>query len=81
MFTRDQFATDDDEAGVFIDGLGRALVTFCAMQERAVTVAEAAMAFNTNPEVIREAVENAIWITVFGPDDDPTKQTIELDGE
>lgn len=82
LFERSQFADPDDNAGVFIDCLGRALVIWTAMQDRSpVTVAEAAVAFNTTPEVIREAVEDASWISVEGPDDDPTKQRLELDGE
>lgn len=81
MFSRDQFAYPNDEAGVFIDDLGRALVTWSGMQEQIMTVADAADAFNTTPEVIREAIEEVMWIFVVGPDDDPTKQRIELDGE
>lgn len=82
VFQRGDFAHPDDEAGVFIDGLGRALVTWVAMQDRSpVTVAEAALSFNTTPGVIREAVEDAMWIGVEGPDDDPTKQRLELDGD
>lgn len=80
-FTRDQFAKYGDTAGVFIEGLGSALVTFCAMQDHVVTVAEAAIAFNTTVEVIREAVDEAMWIGWYGPDDDPAKQKLELDGE
>lgn len=81
MFTREQFAKEGDDAGVFLDGLGSALVTFCAMQDHTVTVAEAAKVWNTTPDVIREACEDACWISVEGPDDDAEKQRLELDGE
>lgn len=83
LFERSQFAAPDDDAGVMIDGLGRALVTWTAMQDRyPVTVADAALAFNTTPEVIREAIEDAHWIVVVNESSpDPTKQLIELDGE
>lgn len=82
VFTRDFFSSPRDDAGVFIDGFGEALMTLVAMQDRVgVTVAEAAMAFNTTPEVVREAAGGAAWISVEGPDDDPTKQRLELDGE
>jgi sugar/nucleoside kinase (ribokinase family) len=81
MFQRNDFAHPDSEAGVFIDGLGRSLVTWAAMQQRTVTVAEAALAFNTTPDVIREVIEDASWIYVSNDDADPTKQTIELDGK
>ncbi len=75
LFTREQFAKPDDEVGVFMDGLGRALVTWVAMQDRhGVTVYEAAVAFNTTPEIIAEAVEDVMWISVCGG-------TLELDGE
>lgn len=75
LFTREQFAKSEDDAGVFMDGLGRALVTWTAMQDRyPVTVHEAAKAFNTTPEIIAEAVEDAMWISVMG-------DVLELDGE
>lgn len=74
LFTRDQFAKPDDDAGVFMDGLGRALVTWTAMQEHTVTIHEAAKVFNTTPEIIVDAIEDAAWISVDG-------DTIELDGE
>jgi hypothetical protein len=81
IFERSMFAAPDDEAGVFIDWLGRALVILVAMQQRTMTVGEAAMAFNTTPDVIREAVEDASWIYITGDDGDPSTQTLELDGE
>lgn len=75
-FTREKFASPDDDAGIFIDGLGSALVTWTAMQERPVTIAEAALAFNTTPDVVREAVADASWIYI-----DEHRQTLELDGD
>lgn len=75
LFTREQFAKRDADAGVFIDCLGRALVTWVAMQNRdGVTVHDAATAFNTTPEIIAEAVEDASWIYIAG-------DVLELDGE
>lgn len=79
-FTREQFAKEGDEAGVFISGLGSALVTWVAMLDHHPTVREAAVIFNTTDAVIREAVEDAMWAYLEGPDDDPLKQKIELDG-
>lgn len=74
LFTREQFAHPEDEAGIFMDGLGRALVTWTAMQDRyPVTVQEAAAAFNTTPEVIAEACEDVLWISEEGG-------VLELDG-
>lgn len=81
LFERGHFAKEDDEAGVFLGDFSRALVTWVAMQDRLnVTVREAAQTFNTTDAVIREAVDEAHWIFVSGPDDDPTKQILELDG-
>lgn len=80
VFQREYFAKEGDEAGVFMDALGRALVTWAAMQDETKTVREAATDFNTTDAVIREAIEVAMWIYIDGPDDDPTKQRIELDG-
>ena len=74
IFTREMFAKPDDYAGVFMEGLGRALVTWTAMQMRPVTVHDAAKAFNTTPEIVAEAIEDAVWIYVDG-------DRIELDGE
>ena len=82
LFGRDQFVEEEHEAGIHMDRLGTALVTWAAMNYgKKQTVAEAAEAFNTTADVIREAIGCAMWITYVGPDDDPTKQTIELDGE
>lgn len=64
IFERDNFANDGEEA----------------VQLRPVTVRDASIAFNTTDAVIREAVEDAHWILVTGPGDDPTKQRLELDG-
>lgn len=73
-FTRDQFAEPDDEAGVFMTGLSQALLTWTAMQERTVTVAEAALSFNTTPEIITEAINGALWIYI------DRDGTLQLDG-
>lgn len=76
LFQASDFESDPDEAGIHTDALGRALVTWTAMQlRRPVTVDEAALAFNTTPEIIRAAIDEAMWI-------DCTKSgVIELDGE
>jgi len=75
LFTREQFAEPNDDAGIFINDLGRALVIWATMQGRyPTTVHEAAKAFNTTPQIITEAVENADWIYIVG-------DNLELDGE
>jgi len=80
VFGREQFAAWDDEAGVTISMLGLAIVTWAAMQDKVMTVREAATTFNTTDDAIREAVALTMWIGLEGPDDDATKQRIELDG-
>jgi hypothetical protein len=83
IFQRSDFDDSSEDAGIFIEHLAAALVTWTAMQDRlGVTVAEAALSFNTTPEVIREAIKDAAWILVVNEyDPDSTKQLIELDGE
>lgn len=78
---RDMFADPDDDAGVFMSQLGHALVTWTAMNMQAdngryMTIHDAAKAFNTTPEVIVEAVADAMWIGV-----EKDGKTIYLDGE
>lgn len=52
------------------------------MQNREwVTVAEVAAAFNVPAARVHEAVEDHDWMFLAGPDDEPSKQTIEHDGE
>jgi len=75
LFTLEMFENEDAEAGIFISDLGRALVTWTAMQNcREVTVTEAAKVFNTTPEIVRTAIDGASWITY-------SDEVIELDGE
>lgn len=82
LFERPMFANTGDDAGVFMEDLARALQTWAAMNYgKKHTVAEAAEAFNTSAAVIREAVDEGYWMIWHGPDDDPTKQVIELDGD
>ena len=70
------------EAGVTMSALGDALAIWTAMQNREkVTIAEAMAAFNTEAEIIYEAIEGAPWAFMVGSENDPTKQTIVLDGE
>jgi hypothetical protein len=88
LFTRDKFLTpaeeQDEEAGIRIGDLGRALVIWVSMNEESggkISVAQAAKGFNTTGDVIREAIENAAWIDYDNSTADPEKQFIEVDGE
>lgn len=81
LFTRDMFAKDDDDSGVFLYQLGNAITTWAAMKNGPVTVADAMLVFNTTREVIMEAVEEASWAYLSDDDcADPAKTMIELDG-
>lgn len=72
----------DKEAGVgvmfedFITAVGMMVYT----NERKVTVAEVALAFNTTPDLVREAVAEHPWLYT-DHNADPAQQTIESDGE
>lgn len=82
LFEWHMFASEDDDAGVFVEHLSRALLTWAAMNyEKPLTVAEAASTFNTTPDVIRAAIEEGQWISYHGPYDDPTKQMIQTEGD
>ncbi len=48
---------------------------------RAPTVRETSDAWHVTDATVREAVEEQYWMFLDGPDDDPTKQTLEHDGE
>lgn len=79
-FERDATAA----TGVFFRDFITALATWVYTNEGdyECTVAEAALAFNTTPELVREAIEGHPWLLLRGADEtDPTKQVIESDGE
>jgi hypothetical protein len=77
-----EFERDPDaDVGVmwdhFITAIG--IWVYVNSGHREVTVAEAALTFNTTPDLVREAVATHPWL--FASDDpDPSKQTIESDG-
>lgn len=82
MFTMEHVAGDEDEAGITLGDIGRALCLWASMNSGSDTsVRRAAAVFATTDEVIRAAVGADPWAFLAGPDDDPTKQTIEVDGE
>lgn len=74
---------NSDEPGIHQGQLGEAVSVWAWMQSSPVpqTIATAALVFNTTPALIRAAIEEHPWCFWLGPDDDPTKQTIEHDGE
>jgi hypothetical protein len=58
----------EDVAGVSRDDFANALQIWSVMQNRfeQVTVNEAALAFNTSPEIIRRAVADHYWMDLQG---------------
>lgn len=74
------FEHDANESGVHWEHFITAVGIWVYMQPGEPTVADAALAFNTTPDFVREAVESHPWIFT-NEDPDPLKQTIEMDGE
>lgn len=63
--------------GLFSD----ALQVWAVLQERRVSVAEAAAAFKVPGAAIVRAVENHYWMDLTGPRDDYARLMIEHEGE
>jgi hypothetical protein len=74
---------DDSEAGIHEGQLAEAISVWAWMQSspKPQTVAAAALTFNTTPALVRRVIAIHPWAFLTGPDDDPTKQRIEHDGE
>ena len=62
----------------FITALG--IWVYVNEGERRPTVAEAALVYNTTPQLVREAIEEHPWLYA-SHHTDPAQQTIESDGE
>lgn len=76
---------EDWDTGIHRREFSTAVSVWSFMQNRAavagVTVAEAAIAFNTTPELIRQAAEDNYWMFLSPEHEtDPTKQIIEHEG-
>jgi len=72
---------DQDEGIPDVNSVAIAIQVWSMFQTETCTVRQAAIAFNVDDAQIRQAVEAHYWMFIDGPDDDPTKQTIELEGE
>lgn len=74
---------DDDEAGVHRQAFASAVACWSFMQNRQTSVAEAAAAFNTSPEIVRQAIDDHHWTFPEWPEGetDPAKQYIGHEGE
>ena len=79
MFT--QFERDKDVGvGVMFEDFITAVGMMVYTNERKVSVADLALAFNTTPDLVREAVDAHPWLYTHN-DADPAKQIVESDGE
>jgi hypothetical protein len=77
------YGRDGEEAGIYFMDFASAVSTWaaCQMRER-VSIAEAEMAFNVSPDIIREAAHTGIHLMfVTGNPKDPREEFIEHDGE
>lgn len=61
--------------------ISNAIQVWATMNEGQQTVRAAAEAFNITDAQVRQAVEAHYWMYLDGPNDDPTKQVIQHDGE
>lgn len=84
-YERGDFIDDDSEetAGIPWDNFVTALQVWSWMRpgDKQATVREAADQFGTTDDVIRMAVKQHHWMFLDGPDDEPTKQFIDHEGE
>jgi hypothetical protein len=75
---------DWDHEGEGMPGVvsaANAIQVWAALQNKPTTVRQAALSFNLDDAQVRQAVEFHNWMYLSGPDDDPTKQIIEHEGE
>lgn len=72
---------EECEAGISRTQFANAVSTWVWMQQRPITVAAAALSFNTTPELIAQAVEDHYWMFLGGDATKPLDRTIEHDGE
>lgn len=82
LFTRGMIEADDNEIGIHMPEIAGAIQIWSAMQNRRISVAEAAAAFNTDAGIVRDAVREAYWMFLEPEAEaDPAKQFIEHEGE
>lgn len=79
--SREDFGIQADCGVAFADFASALQVWVFCQPGMSPTVRAAADAFNVTDCTIRLAAEESYWMFVDGPNDDPTKQTLELEGE
>jgi hypothetical protein len=69
------------------DGCGLEFIDFATAVKALIfcrgslSLRDVAQIFDVEDQVVRKAVDENYWLLISGPDDDPTKQMIEEDGE
>lgn len=71
--------TEDGVPNVF--DVANAIQIWAIFNGGPVTVRQAGDTFNLDDAQVRQAVEAHAWMYLAGPSDDPTRQTIEHEGE
>lgn len=87
MFDKSSLSTEEEVeeegAGITLADVGSAIRLWsCANHDADRSVAACALAFNTSPDLVREAVEADAW-AFLSPDGeaDPRKQLVDVDGD
>jgi len=84
-FAEDEFEWDQDRGMPGAGLVAQAIQVFTMFNfgklGRNMTVREVGDAFNLDDAQVRQAVAAHYWMFLSGPDDDPTKQEIEHEGE
>ena len=74
------FGLDEDGVGIAFVDFVDAVVNLIALGGPR-SIRDIGDLFSVTDDVVRRAVDDSHWLFVLGPDDDPTKQMIEADGE
>jgi hypothetical protein len=86
FFADDEFSDVWERGRPGISVVANAIQFWAVQQQedpngRQPTIRDAALAFRMTDADVRAAVEHHYWMFVTGPDDDPTMQFIEHEGE
>ena len=78
------FGQDAEGCGIPLDNLGTAIQVWTALHTEATgasaTLRATAQAFHIDDALVREVVADHPWLYLAGPDDDPSRQTVEHEG-
>lgn len=89
MFTRESLSTPEDVeeegAGITLNDVSRAIMIWVCMNfeqgRKKLSVADVAIAFNTTPDLVREACDTPYLYCIPKDETDPMKQFVDVDGE